>query len=791
MSTPGCPKSEYPSAQYEGTPVSAGVSSDADVLAHTELEPALLTQRSLAQGAGPVSRRSFMKFSAGVGGGLVFGVGIGTPGPADAQQAANAGPRFAPGAYVRVAPDGKITLYAKNPEIGQGVKTAFGLILAEELDANWADVIIEQSPIESAVYGTQFAGGSLSVPMNWMTLRLAGAGARAMLVAAAAKRWGVPASEVTTSESVLLHATSNRSMSYGAAATEAASLPVPDPQALKLKDRTAFKLLGKRHKGVDNRKIVTGQPLYGMDVQLPELRVAVYLKCPAVYGRVRSANIDAIKRLPGVKDAFIVEGTGKPTEVLNGVAIVASNTWSAISARRKLEVSWDESSASKDSWTAHSARARELARQPEGAQVVQAIGSVDDAFASTAAAGRQVDAYYTYGFVAHAQMEPQTCTAWYKKNAAGDSIEIWAASQTPTNARTLLATVLGVDAARITIHQLRLGGGFGRRLVNDNVIEAAQISRQAGGVPVKLVSLREDDMQHDFIRPAGFMAFKGALDERGRIAAWNSHLVHFKSEGGAAVTAANWQVNEFPALDVPHYRASQTLMPLRMPTGSWRAPGANTAAWVVQSFMHELSTAAQRDHVEFLLDVTGARQAGNAATPSGRAVHVPQRARAVIRAAADRSGWGKRSLTQGHALGIAFHFCHQGHFAEVAEVSVDAQKKITVHKVWVVGDIGPVVDLSSAENQVQGCVVDAISTMALEVTMENGQIEQNNFHQYPLARMPITPAVDVHFLDTDYPPTGVGEPAFPPLAPAICNAVFTLTGHRIRTLPITREGFGI
>ncbi|WP_169517128.1 xanthine dehydrogenase family protein molybdopterin-binding subunit [Azohydromonas australica] len=739
--------------------------------------------------AAPLSRRGFIKLTAGAGAGLFVGIGVAVPEPVQAQMV-NSAPSFAPAAYVRIAPDGTITLFAKNPEIGQGVKTAFGLILAEELDADWADVRIDQSPIDAALYGLQLAGGSLSVANNWMTLRQAGAGARALLVAAAAKRWNVLVSEITTHDSVLLHTPSRRSLRYGEVATEAALLPVPDLQSLQLKDRKDFRLLGRKHKGIDGLKIVTGQPLFGMDVQLPDMGVAVFLKCPAVYGRVRSANLDVVRQLPGVRHAFIVEGTGKPTEMLNGVAIVAKDTWSAISARRQLQVVWDESGASTDSWSAHAAKAQELRQEIVGAQVVQAIGDVDEVL-SNVAPGKRVEGTYTYGFVAHAQMEPQTCTAWYRKDAAGDSIEIWAASQTPTAARSLLSSLFGVQAGKVNLHQLRLGGGFGRRLVNDNVIEATQISKQAGGVPIKLVNLREDDMEHDFIRPAGFMSFKAALDGQGRIAAWNSHLVHFKSEGGAAVTAANWQGNEFPALNVPRYRASQTLMPLRMPTGSWRAPGANTAAWVVQSFMHELSTTARRDHVEFLLEVTGTRHGSHTGTPPGRPVHVPERAASVIRSAAQRSGWNQRSLRKGHALGIAFHFCHQGHFAEVAEVSVDANKKITVHKVWVVGDIGPIMDLSSAENQVQGCVVDAISTMSLELTMERGQIEQKNFHQYAIARMPVTPVIDVHFLNTDYPPTGVGEPAFPPLAPAVCNAVFTLTGHRIRTLPITREGFSI
>lgn len=290
------------------------------------------------------------------------------------------------------------------------------------------------------------------------------------------------------------------------------------------------------------------------------------------------------------------------------------------------------------------------------------------------------------------------------------------------------------------------------------------------------------------------MAFQGALDAQGRLAAWNSHLVHFDSEGGAAVTAANWQPNEFPALHLARYRASQTLLPLKMPTGSFRAPGANTAGWVVQSFLHEMSAAAGRDHVEFLLEVINSRPDVAVTPASPRPSLLPARASAVVRAAAERSGWGKRALAPGRGLGIAFHYSHGGHFAEVAEVSVasvDGSKRIQVHQVWVVGDIGPIVDLSSAENQCQGYIVDALSTMMLELTMEGGQIEQKNFDRYPVARIGITPPVDVHFLPTDHPPTGVGEPAFPPLAPAVCNAVFAATGQRIRTLPVSREGYSI
>jgi isoquinoline 1-oxidoreductase subunit beta len=777
-----------------------------------QLERESISATSLA--TGPVSRRNFMKVSAGVGGGLVLAFGFGV-GDADAQQAPAPaaaparppgpppGPAFNPGAYVRIAPDGKITLVSKNPEIGQGIKTAFGVILAEELDAKWSDVTIEQAPINSAVYGTQFAGGSLSIPMAYDTLRRAGAGARAMLVAAAAKEWGVPESEITTADSVVTHAASRRSMSYGQLATAAAAMPVPAAQSLKLKDRKDWKLMGKRTTGYDNPALVTGKPLFGVDMQLPNMKVAVFQKCPAVGGKVASANVDEIRKLPGVVDAFIVEGTGLAAEVMPGVAIVANNTWAALSAKKKLKITWDEASASKDSWKAFTAQAQEIARQPQGAQVMKTVGDVDAGLKN----GKTVEAFYTFGFISHATLEPQNTTAWYQKDPAGDKLEIWGSVQIPDGARTAAAKVVGVPGERSTLHQLRIGGGFGRRLIHEFACEAAYISKQAGGVPVKLMWTREDDMAHDFYRPGGFHQFKAALDEQGKLTAWSGHAISFSDSKApaptngrppAAVAGGGWPgANEFPAEYTPNYRLSVTNQPLAIPCGPWRAPGSNTAAFVVQSFMHELSTAAKRDHAEFLIDVFGQKQAAPAPAAGGPpgggfgggGVN-PERAIACIKTAVERSGWGK-PLPAGHHHGLAFHFSHQGHIAEVAEVSVDAKKKVTVHKMTVVADIGPIVNLSGAENQVQGCIVDAIGTLGLEVTIEDGRIKEQNFDTYRLPRMPVSPPVDVHFLDTNYPPTGVGEPAFPPACPAICNAIYAATGTRIRTLPITREGFSI
>ncbi len=348
---------------------------------------------------------------AGIGGGLILAFGL--IDKANAQAAGGGGgrpagppaPPFAPSAYVRIAPDGKVTLYSKNPEIGQGIKTAFGLILAEELDAKWSDVTVEQAPINAAVYGTQFAGGSLSIPMNWDVLRQAGAGARSMLIAAAAQEWNVPASECTASEGVITHAASNRSFGYGQVADKAASMPLPDPKQLKLKGKGEYKLLGRRHTQVDNIHIVQGHPLYGVDVQVPNMKVAAFQKCPAVGGKVASANLDEIKKLPGVVDAFIVTGTGKPTEVMPGVAIIANNTWAAFSAKKKLKVVWDESAASKDSWKQISAKAKDLSKQPVGALPVgRTVGDVETAMKG----GKTVESFYTFNFVSHRRSSRRT-----------------------------------------------------------------------------------------------------------------------------------------------------------------------------------------------------------------------------------------------------------------------------------------------------------------------------------------------------------------------------------------------
>jgi isoquinoline 1-oxidoreductase beta subunit len=734
-----------------------------------------------------LNRRGFIKLTGVAGGGLVLALSLG-PAARKALAQASGGMAFNANPYVQIEPSGKVVLFAKNPEVGQGVKTSLPMIVAEELDADWRTVEVRQSIISQQLYGLQLAGGSTSIPMNYTALRRAGATARAMLVAAAAKNWNVPASELTTEASTVRHARTNRSATYGELAEAAAALPVPDAAGVTLKQKGDFKLLGTRVTGVDNEKLVRGEPLFGIDQRVPNMVYATYTKAPAIGAKAVSANLDEVRKMPGVKSAFIVEQQGNPMvfdlggapAALSGVAVVASTTYAALQAKKALRVQWDETGASKDSWGAAVTEAKAFAaKTPQ--QVLGQAGDVDAAFASA----KPVEAFYTYHYVAHSDLEPQNCTAWFK----GDSVEVWAPTQTPQAAVGAVARIAGVPPDKVTLHQLRGGGGFGRRLANDSVCEAVLISKQAGGIPVKVQWTREDDMAFDFYRAGGFMALKASTDAAGKLAAYQNHFITFSADGRTPVVSGNIDRNEFPANVLSNQRMAQSLIASRVPTGPWRAPGSNVIAFCIQSFLNECAVAANRDYVDFLVELMGEPRPLTP-DPFGGVFHTG-RAVSVIKAVAERSGWG-RTLPRGRGLGLAFHFSHQGHFAEVAEVSVDASKKVAVHKVWVVADIGPIVNLSGAENQCQGSVIDALSTaMGLKITFENGRVEQTNFHQYPILRMDKAPEIDVHFLDTDYAPTGCGEPAFPPAAPAIANAIFAATGRRVRTLPFSEEGYSV
>ncbi len=737
-----------------------------------------------------LSRRSLLKVSSIVGGGMMLQMTL-PAGAAEHEEGVVVRSKEL-NVYVKIESSGEITIFSSIPEMGQGVRTSLPMIIAEEMGAKWEDVKVIEAPLDEK-YGLQGAGGSTSIPRNFDKMRRMGASAREMLIGAAALLMEVDREGLEARDSTVVHS-SGESRTFGQLATLAAEQPVPDPEMLSFKDPRSYTIIGTSVGGVDNLVIATGQTQFGIDVSVPDMHYASYTRCPRLGGKAISFNEKAIKALPGVTDAFIVEPderAGKASmffmdglAVLHGgVAIVGQDTWSVFDAKSKLNVKWDESDASEDDWSQMIARAKEIAAGP-AEEMKRENKELDAVFSDPS--NKLTDAFYQFPYVAHVCMEPMNCTAHFKA-AAGeepDSLEIWYGSQFPSQVKEIAKNMLDIEPENVTVHPQRLGGGFGRRALHDYAAEAMIISKRSG-VPVKLTWTRTDDIHNDFFRAGGFQQLKGAVNAQGQLVGLDQHYIGFKYPDRVAI-GSGLRGNELTMAVMENTQVRQTMMDLDTQCGAWRAPGSNTNAFVEQSFLHELAVLGGRDYLDFLLEVLGESRwvdEGNVnAINTGRA-------KDVIKRAAQEAGWG-REMPAGKGLGLAFYFCHAAHIAEVAEVTVNADRSFSVDKVTVAVDVGPIINRSGAINQVEGSIVDGLSTMALQqITMANGEIQETNFHDYHVMRIAATPAVDVHFIESDNPSTGIGEPALPPLAPAVTNAIFAATGERIRTMPLTEAGF--
>lgn len=711
-----------------------------------------------------LSRRSFIATSLAGGAVLTLDASV------VLAAATSTAPADVLNAFVRINADNTVTIGAKNPEIGQGVKVMLPMLIAEEMDLAWEQVRIEQTDADEKRYGPQVAGGSTATPRNWLPMRQVGAAARAMLVAAAAKKWAVDPSSLSTAKGAVIHAASGKSATYASLAKAAAAETAPDLAKVPLKDEKTFTIIGKSKPGVDVPKIVKGQPLFGIDTRLPGMVHAAVVKCPAHGGTVASIDDAAVKAIPGVLAVTAVNSGFVPEGKSDTVVIIAASWWKASKAREKLGVMWDDTAVSGFTAAKYEADAAKLVTGPPQASLLK-TGDADGALAKAA---KVIKADYDYPFLAHAPLEPQNCTALFKDG----KLEIWAPSQNPGQGRAETAKLCGLSPDDLTIHLTRMGGGFGRRLMNDYMVIAGQAAKALPGKPVKVLYDRTDDFRHDFYRPAGWHRFTAGLDASGALVALKDHFVTFGKDG-KPIRAAQMAPTEFPAPVVPNVDLGISYMTTNLATGWLRAPTSNAMSFVWQSFMDEVAEAAGLDLPEFMRRTLGAPRE----IPGERVSFHTGRARSVIDAVCKSAGWKGREKGRG----FGFYFSHLGYFAEIVDLSMK-NGAISIDKVWVAGDIGAhVINPVNAMNQAQGCVIDGIGQALIgqKIVQEAGAITAENFGDFALMRIDAAPrAIAVEFVKSDFPPTGLGEPALPPVIPALANAVYSLTGKRHRRLPL-------
>lgn len=718
-----------------------------------------------------VNRRDFLKVAGGGSAGLILAASLPRVAKGDAARTVTLA------SYVQVTPTSEVIIYVPHSEMGQGVRTALPMIVAEELDADWGRVRVQQADLDSR-FGSQGTGGSGSVQGRWAELRKAGATARAMLVAAAAARWNVDPKDISVRNGVIIHG--QQKLTFGEVAADASKQPVPAEVALK--DPSQFTIVGKKVNRVDNRDIVRGKATFGADVRVPGMLYAAIARSPVVGGKLAKFDQAKAQAIAGVKHVVGIEPQQRDMP-WSGMAVIADSTWAALKGRDALNVQWDDGPNAKESSNAmHSAMTAAMS----ASDAIRFVNRGDVDAAITGAA-RKVEATYEVPFLAHATMEPQNATV----SVTGDKAEVWAPTQFPDSAQRAVARALKLKPENITVHVTLLGGGFGRRINADYVVEAALLSK-AAGAPVRVQWTREDDMTHDFYRPPSMHKLTGGLDADGKLVAY-VHRMALPSVRAWYRGGKGDNLHEARGLDeffelVPNSRGEFVLIDSAVPRGWWRAVGAAANGFVIQSFLDELAYAAGKDPIEFQLSLLEKGRIIPSNSPGEKDYPFSaDRTRALIELVREKSGWG-RPLPAGRARGFAWLYDSLTPCAQVAEVSVDKKGAPRVHRVTAAIDCGIAVNPDGVAAQVEGGILFGL-TAALKgkITVENGRVAQTNFHEYELLRIGDMPVVDVYIMPSTHAPTGTGEPPVPPIAPAVTNAIFAATGKRIRALPIDAE----
>ncbi len=727
-----------------------------------------------------LDRRAFLKTGAAAGSGLLIGFHL----PAFAssavdQEKKNPNPL---NAWVHITPDNHVSLILGKSEMGQGVMTALPMILAEELSLDWTKVTVEQAPTNPAIYehGT---GGSGSVAGSWLPLRRAGAAAREMLISAAAARWNVNRDTCVAKDGGVLHGARKNFLTYGELAEDAAKLPIPDFNTVPLKNSDDFTIVGHDKRRYEGSAKATGRAKFGLDSRVPGMQYAVIARCPIFGGKVKSFDATKAKAVHGVQDVVAIDAVGEGAFTAGGVAVLADNSWAALQGRKALQVEWDEGPHATEStaWL----HQQFLDNAAKSGKVIRNDGDAD---AAIAGAAKKVEATYEFPFAAHATMEPMNCTVHIRPDGA----EAWVPTQAPQWAQDIIVGISGLPREKVIVNTTLMGGGFGRRYMGDFVMEAAQLAK-ATGKPVQVLWTREDDMQHDFYRPASYHKLSGAIDAQGGLAAWK----HFQTstsidamwskDGEAHPENSEFATALYIPYATPNYRVEYTLAKSGVSRAWWRSVEHSSSGFIVECFVDELAAAAGADPYDFRMKLIGDdRKIPDFTNPKEGKPLDTARLKGVLKLAAEKGDWGK-PLPKGVGRGIAAYFSFESYTACVAEVSLK-DGDVKVHRLSYAVDCGRPINPDGIRAQVESAAIYGLSASLHDaITIKNGRVEQGNFNTYKMPKIADTPKTEVHVVMSKEEPTGIGEPGLPVVTACVCNAIYSLTKKRIRRLPIRKE----